>query len=468
MGRTEAPRRRRGLGALLVVLATLGWAAAPGAAQARKLTLQQLLELAHSNPSLRAGQAATAAMEAQISEARRNWLPQGDLLSIAAPSPQVHCQDEFGNRNTDRCVTTTNGEASLKDVSWTKVFTRTELRLIQPVYDFGKISAGVAAGEAGAAALREKQAATRAEIDVNVQRAYWALKAAREALDALDEGSGYLDQAQERIDKDLADGKGNFTVTDRLRLRTARADLDTRILEARKYADIARGGLRVLAGGDAPADLDVDDEAFEPVDVPPRPVVYYEDQARFNRPEARALNYAVKAKRALAELERLKEYPDLVLIGTAAFARAQEVDDPQNAFLSHYFNSTTAGVAAGLRMQLDLGPKMARADRFRLEADEMEFRREEALGGIVFEVRRAHADLAEAQGRVAALDKGAKAGKAWISAVAQNLAVGLGEARDFTDALAQFFQMRLRYLQAVADMNVAAAALARATGAPKL
>ena len=29
-----------------------------------------------------------------------------------------------------------------------------------------------------------------------------------------------------------------------------------------------------------------------------------------------------------------------------AFARAQEVDDPQNAFLSHYYNSTSFGVAA--------------------------------------------------------------------------------------------------------------------------
>ena len=33
------------------------------------------------------------------------------------------------------------------------------------------------------------------------------------------------------------------------------------------------------------------------------------------------------------------------------------------------------------------------------------------------------------------MHKGEKAGKAWISAVAQNFAVGLAEARDFSDAL---------------------------------
>ena len=455
---TIPPFRRWRLAAAIALVAV-----AP-LAYAKKLTLPQLMELAHGNPGLRANAAATAAMEKQATEARLNWLPQGDLLSLLAPSPTVHCLDADGKPNPVQCLTTTSPEASITNISWTRVFTRTEVKLIQPVWDFGKISAGIAAGDAGAAALREKEAGARADIDMNVQRAYWTMKAARDALDALDEGTGYLDTAQKKIEKDLADGTGNFTVTDKLRLRTARADLDTRILEARKFTDIARGGLRSLIGASAPEDLDVDDDPFEPVEVPQRPLAYYEDQARFNRPESRALGFAVKAKRALADLERRREYPDLVLIGTAAFARAGAVDDPQNGFMSHYFNSTTAGVAAGLRMQLDLGPKIARASRVRLEADEMEYRREEALGGIAFEVRTAYANLTEAQGRVAALDKGAKAGKAWISAVAQNFALGLAESRDFSDALVAFFGMRTRYLQAVYDLDIAMSALARATG----
>jgi outer membrane protein TolC len=52
--------------------------------------------------------------------------------------------------------------------------------------------------------------------------------------------------------------------------------------------------------------------------------------------------------------------------------------------------------------------------------------------------------------------------------VAQNFAVGLSEARDLTDALIAFFNMRYRYLQAVFDYNVAVAALTRATGASDL
>jgi outer membrane protein TolC len=284
----------------------------------------------------------------------------------------------------------------------------------------------------------------------------------------LEEGSGYVDDGMKKVDKDLAAGTGSVTVTDRLRLRTVRAELDARLLEARRLGDLARSGLRTLLGDSAPEDLDVDEEDFVPVQVQERPIGYYEDLARYNRPEVRLLDHAVRAKRALADLERRKEYPDLVLIGTAAFAYAGAVQNPQNAYYSHYFNSASAGLAAALRIQLDLGPKLARAARSKAEASETEYRRTEALGGIALDVRKSYGELREATSRTEALRKGEKAGKSWISAVAQNFTVGLAEARDLTDALLAFFQMRARYLQSVFDQNVAAAALTRATGSSAL
>jgi outer membrane protein TolC len=83
-------------------------------------------------------------------------------------------------------------------------------------------------------------------------------------------------------------------------------------------------------------------------------------------------------------------------------------------------------------------------------------------------VRKAYGELTEAQARTEAVHKGERAGKAWISAVAQNFAVGLAEARDLSDALVAFFGMRARYLQAVYDFNIATSTLARATGAAAL
>ena len=454
---------------LCAAVAATGALLVSSPASARKMNLQQLLDMARSNPGLQASAAATSAMEAQVMEAKLNWLPQGDILSLLAPSPDIRCNTApLGSGLPPPCLTTSSPEASLRNVSWTKVFTRTELKLIQPLYDFGKISAGVAAAEAGVGLSRQREAGARADLELNIRKAYYGLKFAREVIDMLEQGSSYVDEGTQKVEKDLANGTGNVTVTDKLRLRTVRAELDARILEAKRLQGLARESLRTLLGPDAPSEVEVDDDPFEPPDVKDRQVGYYEDLARVGRPEVRMLEYAVKAKNALADLERRREYPDLVLIATAAFARAQTVDDPNNAFMSHYFNSTSAGVAAALRMQLDLGPKIARARKTKHEAEEIEFRRSEALGGILLDVRKTYGETTEALARVAAMEKGEKAGKAWISAVAQNFAVGLAEARDLSDALIAFFGMRTRYLQAVFDLNVARSALGRATGSPEL
>jgi outer membrane protein TolC len=452
---------------------------APSAAMAKKLTLPELLDQARAAyPGLRASAAATAASEAQVSEAWRYWLPSGDLLALFGPSPDIKCRPPAGVTNDpavtgvsdldfrqNNCVSTSAGEASIfNSISFSKLFTRTEVRLVQPVWDFGKISAGVSAARAGVEVSREREAGARADLELNVRKAYYGLKLARELVSTLEEGNGYLDDGQKKIEGDLAKGVGTATVTDKLRLRTVRAEVDARMLEAKRLGDLARDGLRALLGPDAPADLDIDEDPLEPLAVKSRAVTYYEDQARFHRPEVRLLDHAIHAKRALADLERRKEYPDLVLVGTATLAYAGGVDNPQNAFVSHYFNSTGVGLGAAIRMQLDLGPKLARADRTRAEADEVEYRRTESLGGIIFEVRKAYGELTEAQARTEAVHKGERAGKAWISAVAQNFTLGLAEARDLSDALVAFFQMRARYLQSVYDVNIAASVLSRATG----
>jgi multidrug efflux system outer membrane protein len=434
----------------------------PGSAPARAYTLPELIELCRkSNPGLAAGAQATARVQAQLSEARRSWLPSGELLSVLAPVPEIRCEPSLTN-----CVSTSIKD--LNDVSETLqfrgMFTRTELRLVQPLFTFGKISAGRLAAQEGLSASRKREDGLAAELALNVSRAYYGLKLARAVLETLSEGQGQLQDAQVQIDKDLADGTGSVTQTDKLRLRTVRAEVEIRQMEAQKGAEEARGGLRALIGPDGPRDVEIDDAPLEPVNVPERPLAHYEEQARLARPEVRALDHLVNSKRALADLERRKQYPDLVLLGSATLAYANSIDDPQNAFFNDPFNSRGAGVAAALRLPLDLGVRNARAAQFRADAEEAIYRRREALGGIGFEVERAHASLREATRRLAVVRAGEKAARAWITAVAANFATGLAEAKDFADALVASFQFRIRALQAIFDLNLAAATLARATG----
>ncbi|MBN2575649.1 MAG: TolC family protein [Deltaproteobacteria bacterium] len=441
----------------------------PLSAGAKPYTLAELLDMARKgNPGLAASAQATASIAAQLLAAKRSWMPTGELSSLVAQAPRIRCYDDEGRRNEDSCVRTDavgyDASGFLNAITPRGVFTRTEIKLVQPIYTFGKISAGVEAAESGVKASQSKEGGLLADLELNVRKAYWGAKLARAMLATLEEGKGYLEEAQKKIDQELADGSGEATVTDRLRLRAMRAEIDARILEAKRGAALARSGLRALIGPDAPADLEVDEEDLAALEVPSRTLAEFEDAALRSRPEVKAVESLVASKRALADFEWRRQYPDIVLIGTAAYAYASSVDTPHNAFANNPFHTLSAGLAAAFRMPLDLGVKNAYAAKLRAEAEEVEQKRREALAGIAFEVEKAHTELQEAEERIQVVQKGEKAGRQWIAAVAQNLAVGLAEARGFADALLAFFQARMRFLQSIHDYNVAAAALTRATG----
>ena len=122
------------------------------------------------------------------------------------------------------------------------------------------------------------------------------------------------------------------------------------------------------------------------------------------------------------------------------------------------------GLAAAFRMPLDLFVKNAHAHRLRAEAREAELRRNEALGGIGFEVEKAYTEMKEADQRLKTVQKGEKAARQWIAAIMQNISVGLAETKDFSDALLAFFQAHTRCLQALYDCNIAVASLTRVAG----
>ena len=185
--------------------------AAP-AAQGKAYTLPELIELARkSNPGLAASAQATAKVEAQLLEAGRTWMPTGEFITMVAPVPDVRCQpfplapdgspliDPVRRTPVDPvryCIHTNVSETS---TSFSGVFTRTELRLVQPLFTFGKIAAGRQAAMRGLEASKAREVGQAADVELNVKKAYYGLKAARAALETLNEG---LERVRRRPEAD--------------------------------------------------------------------------------------------------------------------------------------------------------------------------------------------------------------------------------------------------------------------------
>ncbi len=170
-----------------------------------------------------------------------------------------------------------------------------------------------------------------------------------------------------------------------------------------------------------------------------------------------------QAARAGKALQLANLLPDLGLAVSFTYAYAQSVDDPQNAFMNHP-NALGAGLSLVLRYNLDVPERLA--TRAKASADErmITARRKQALGGIYIDIENAWLDARVARRRSELLAHSEKVARGWYNAVDQNLQVGVAESRDLVDAARNFFELRMRHLQSIMEVNMATATLKQAAG----
>jgi outer membrane protein TolC len=438
-------------------------AVAENASPLPKYSLRQLVEMAQSTyPGVEAARHALSAMEQDLFRAQWAWIPQGKVKGLLAPAPELHCLAADGKtRDPVNCIQTTTLNINSFDIAG--VMARVELELGMPLYTFGKLGSAKHAASAGVDIKKAQLQTSQDKLAIDVTKAYWGLKLAREILYTIHEGRTYLVEAEEKIEKDLEEGEGEYTVTDLLRLKTAKAEVDMRLPEAQKLEKLTLNVLATLIGQPL-GRFDVDTQVLDVLPGAPLPVQSYLTLAQGHRPELKLLEAAVRARQAAVDLERARFFPDFLLVGMVTYAKTTSVDDPSNAFYSDPFNTFGAGFGLAMTWSLDQVLQYGSWQKAKAEVSETAAQRAEAQRGISLEINKAVVELNEARDRLDAAKKGETYARRWLVAISQNLATGLSETRDLTDALLGFFQMRLKNLQAMYDVNVAWSELGRVIG----
>jgi outer membrane protein TolC len=442
-------------------------------AAARRYTLPELIAKVNASyPGVQAARSGVDAADAQLSQASRLWWPTGQLTFGITGSPEVRCIDPVTGkpwtqggdqtRALSSCIRTDvvdlrSGEQVLP---YHGVAFNLGINLVQPLYTFGKIEAARKAAAAGLDVARAQVDKDRADVTFNVTRAYWLLKWARAATATLDDGISRLKEWVKKINDDIDKGKSTYTENDLVRLKLALDAAQLTSLDVEKALELGLSGLRMLT--DDP-DADIDDSDLDVVDLGEEPLSFFEDAARTHRPEARMLAAGMQAAHASKALQLANLFPDVGVAASFTYAYAQSVDDPYNGFMNHP-NALGAGLSLVLRYNLDVAERLA--TRTKAAADERQAiaRRKQALGGIYIEIENAWLDARAARRRSQLLGHSEKVARGWYNAVDENLQVGVADARDLVDAARNFFELRMRHLQSIMDVNMAAATLKQTAG----
>ena len=334
---------------------------------------------------------------------------------------------------------------------------RTRLDLQWPIYTGGRTDALEQAARAEAAAAASDTTTARADLRLEVSRAFWAVVTAKAAVAVLEEAltrSGVnVGDARQRLSAGLVPPNEVASA------QAQEARQRMLLVEARNQRDVASAELARLTGIDP-------SQTIEPVAVLERdvaPVPSFDALAReglANRSERKALELRITAADSQRTAASAGRRP-LVSIGggvdyarpnTRIFPRADRWDDSWDAGVNVTWSLWDGGrVAADVAQASSMGT----AIRERLQ---------EFDSVLAVEVRQRSLEISSGTAAVAAADEAVRAAAEARRVVGERYRAGVIAQGDVLDAELMLLQAQLDRTRALANVRLAEARLDRALG----
>ena len=326
-----------------------------------------------------------------------------------------------------------------------------------PIYTAGRTAALVKAAGAEARAVSQDREAARADVKLEVTRAYWAVITARASV-------GVVREALARIGAHLGDVRNQLNVglippSDVLSVEAQQARQQMLSIEAQNVLENASVEFRRAVG--LPPDA-----AFELADVmqlpppPPADVAALVSAARSSRPERQALELRIGGLTERESAAAAGRKPTLLSAGGYDVARPNPRIFPLQA---EWKPSWDVGVSVSWPI-FDGGRVRAEIAEASANRRASEERLKDVDAAIDVEVRQRAADLASAEASVTATEIEVKSAAEARRVLAERFSAGVATNTDVLDAQVALLQAELDRTRALASAQLAAARLERAVG----
>lgn len=451
MGVTPMSRRLR---AALVWVTAGGLGAAPVAAAPVRLGLEQCLTRAlEANPGLREAGWDLRLAEAQVAEAAAGYFPTARVTSITGVAPEargvVH----------ETPIDTVDSKGNLGP------FTRVELEFVQPLFTWGKLSAGHRAAVKGLEQKAAQRRQTRDGVIAAVKRLYGEVLLAREVTRLLGEVQRNFEKAIGIAEERLHAGKGTITQADVLKLKIGLAGIAKEVTKARAGAELARAALAREAGVSPVDDFDISDTRLAPLTANLADLDRYLADVFDRSPEWQQLLAGLAAREAQVQMEESEYYPSVFIAGGFKYGYAPNRDRQLSPFAKDDFNFLELpGAALGVHWPLSFLQTRAKVEQARAELEKLRAQRQAAESGIRLAVTKAYADAVQTGEAMEIAEGGRKASRGLLVTSVSSFELGVGEAKDLFEALIVYTRATSDYYESVNDYNGALATLTQTVG----
>jgi len=388
-----------------------------------------------------------------------SFVPEFGLLFLGGVVPGARLGPDAGPNDI-----TDISKGSNRGLSNIGVFGRVEVNVLQPIYTFGRLSDAQDAARAGLGA-REFQVQDKVNaVRQQTLQLVMAATLTRRLLGIVADVEAALKEVDAKMTKSLKDNDGDVSTDDRYRLELFKSELLQKKADAIRAERLARAALSTLMVIPE-ADLHLKEDPFpDPADIEAPDILAVRIEAEQDRPDIRALDKAIEAKRAEVHASWAEQWPQFFIAGQFAYSRAPGRDTVTNPYVGDYFNALSLYAAIGFRQNLSFYTLKAREDKAEAELNTLLRQRQGAAHGVDLEVEQAHADLVAAISKRKAAHAALASGKSWFRSAGLNFAVGVGDATGVVDAYRGYATSQLNEAQATYDVIVAQGRLNQAMG----
>jgi outer membrane protein len=334
---------------------------------------------------------------------------------------------------------------------------RTRLDLQWPIYTAGRLDAVERAARAEAAASADDLAAAKADLRLEITRAYWALVTATESLRVVEESVARVDAHLRDVRNQLA--AGLVPPNDVLSVEAQESRQRMLTIQARATRDVVEADLARLVG--APAGTAI--ETASPLDAPP-PVepamAALVERARQQRAERAALTRRIGAAGERQAAAAAGGKPVIGVGGGFDYARPNPRIFPREPAWRESWDASINlnwSIFDGGRTRAEVAE--AAANRRALEERLADFD-----ASLAVEVRQRLSEIDASGAAIAAAADAVRAATEARRVVGDRFTAGVATSTDLLDAQVALLQTELDRTQAIANARLAEARLARAIG----
>lgn len=329
-----------------------------------------------------------------------------------------------------------------------------------PITTFGKINTAQQLAQVGIDASWFQRGKTTNEIIFKTYQVYQGITLARQLL-------GLAEQAQNTIKSKIETMQGDKMVDQLgvLKLKLVFFEVQRKVEEAQSKEKLAIAALKIQTGLPRDTNLNIVTTELAPVPYNLKKLDEYLEIARESRPEFKLLAFGLKAKSLKADLEKLNYLPNLGLGGFFDIGRAPYIrgnDDESN--FSNPFNFTKAGIGFELKGTFDYVKTNAKIKQAQADLLKTTYDKKAAERGLELDIQQTYLDIQSNKSLLNKANEEIKTTRQIVFLTKSNLDVGIGEKKDYLDALQSYLVFQGRRLEAVYNYNVAVFELKKKIG----